>query len=263
MRKPGPVLLPATKGWDWVTKSVRGNGEDIVLAYATRANYGKLWTPTRDSTKVSKTVPCLLILPPLFVKLIRNTKKALMPHKVWTLIKAYMDTPGLPQECRDACTLMMDWCLVAAQASGPDKDSYLAFGLDAVTEHDHDTSLAAWLDMRLDSSLGQRPEQGGAGGATGMTPTYPQGQRLDADVITRAIGQGLALGYQHLPPHCGAPSAATRGGQASKAGELAYSTDDVCAVMAYSGIDDPVDCQVIWTIFSEKRRMSTHAANTS
>ncbi len=94
----------------------------MVLAYAAGANYGKLWTPTRDSTKVSKTMPHLLILPPLFVKLVRNTKKALMPHEVWTLIKAYMDMPGLPQECRDACTLVMDWCLVAAQASRPDKD---------------------------------------------------------------------------------------------------------------------------------------------
>ena len=85
-----------------------------------------------------------------------------------------------------------------------------------------------------------------------MTPTYPQWQTLDANVITRAIGQGLALGYQHLLPHRGAPSAASGGGQASKAGESACSTDDVCAMMAYSGIDDPVDCQVIWTIFSKK-----------
>jgi hypothetical protein len=253
-RKPGPVLLPATKGWEWVTKSVRGNGEDMVLAYATGANYGKLWTPTRDSTEVSKTMPCLLILPPLFIKLIRNTKKALMPHEVWTLIKAYMDTPGLPQECRDACTLVMDWCLVAAQASRPDKDSYLAFSLDAVTEHNHDMSLAVWLNTQLDSTLERQPEQGGAGGATGMTPTYLQGQTLDANVITWAIGQGLALGYQHLLPHRGAPSAATGGGQASKAGELAYSTNDVCAMMVYSSINDPVDCQVIWTIFSKKKK---------
>ncbi len=77
---------------------------------------------------------------------------------------------------------------------------------------------------------------------------------MDADVITWAIGQRLALGYQHLLPHCGAPSAATGGGQASKAREPAYGTDDVCTMMVYSGINDPVDCQVIWTIFSKKKR---------
>jgi hypothetical protein len=148
-REPGPVLLPASKGWDWVTKTVRGNGEDLEQAYASGANYGKLWTPTRDGTKVEKTMPQLLILPPSFVKLIRDTRKALMPHEVWIQIKSYMDTPGLPPDCRDACTLVMDWCIVAAQASGPNKDSYLAFGLDVVMEHDHDVSLALWLDARL------------------------------------------------------------------------------------------------------------------
>ncbi len=154
-------------------KTVRGNGEDLEQAYASGANYGKLWTPTRDGTEVEKTVPRLLIPPPLFIKLIRDTRKALMPHEVWILIKSYMDTPGLPPDCRDACTLVMDWCIVAAQASGPDKDSYLAFGFDAVTEHDHDVSLALWLDTRLDTTLGRRPEQGGPAGATGMMPTYP------------------------------------------------------------------------------------------
>jgi hypothetical protein len=44
-----------------------------------------------------------------------------------------------------------------------------------------------------------------------MMPSYPQGQTFDANVITQAIGQGLALGYQHLLPHCGTPNAATGG----------------------------------------------------
>jgi hypothetical protein len=56
-QEPGPVLLPASKGWDWVTKTVRGNGKDLEQAYASGANYGKLWTPTRDGTEVEKTVP--------------------------------------------------------------------------------------------------------------------------------------------------------------------------------------------------------------
>jgi hypothetical protein len=77
---------------------------------------------------------------------------------------------------------------------------------------------------------------------------------VDAEVITWAVGQGLALGYQHLLPQCGAPTAAIGGGQVGKAGDTAYNADDVCAVMTYSGIEDPVDCQVIWTIFSEKKK---------
>ncbi len=73
-------------------------------------------------------------------------------------------------------------------------------------------------------------------------------------MIRHAVGQGLALGYQHMLPHRGAPTATTGSGQPGKSGDTAYTANDVCAVMAYSGIEKPVDCQVIWTIFSEKKK---------
>jgi hypothetical protein len=31
--KPGPVLLPSTKSWGWVKKTVWGNGEELIQAY--------------------------------------------------------------------------------------------------------------------------------------------------------------------------------------------------------------------------------------
>jgi hypothetical protein len=190
----------------------------------------------------------------LFVKLIRDTGKALMPHELWSLVRAYAVTQDLLEECKEAWTFVRDWCLVAAQAPGQDKDSYLAFGLDAVTEQDHDTSLATWLDTRLDTTLGRRPELTGTQGATGGPQLPQQVNTINADVINRAVGQGLALGYQHMLPQRGAPATAAGGGQPGKRGETTYSIDDVCAVMAFSGIEDPVDCQVIWTIFLEKKK---------
>ncbi len=60
-----------------------------------------------------------------------------------------------------ACKFAMDWCLVTVQASGADKGSYIAFGLDVVTDQEHDTSLARWLDQRIDTTLGQWPELAG------------------------------------------------------------------------------------------------------
>jgi hypothetical protein len=48
---------------------------------------------------------------------------------------------------------------------------------------------------------------------------------------------------------------ASPGGDKSSKGDVSmYSGDDVCAVMAYSGIEDPQDWQVIWTIFAEKKK---------
>ncbi len=253
-REPGPVLLPASKGWDWVKKSVNPEATAMEQFYSGGANHGKLWTPVQDGSKADLHVPRLLILPPLFVKLIRDTGRALMPHEVWSLIRAYMETPGLPPECIEACSFVRNWCLVAAQAADADKDSYLAFGLDAVTEQDCDASLATWLETRLDTTLGRQPEQAVPPGPTGFPRTYQHASTVNADVITRAVGQGLALGYQHMLPHRGAPTATTGSGQPGKSGDTAYTADNVCAVMAYSGIEEPVDCQLLWTIFSEKKK---------
>ena len=62
------------------------------------------------------------------------------------------------------------------------------------------------------------------------------------------------VGYQHLVTQRGNTPASPGGDKAPKAGDSAYSGDDVCTVMAFSGIEDPQDCQVIWTIFTEKKK---------
>jgi hypothetical protein len=104
--------------------------------------YGKLWLPPTDGSRVEKAVPRLLAIPPLFVKKIRDQNKSLMPHKVWALVKGDLGSPGLPQEVAAACKFAMDWCLVAAQAIGADKDSHVALCLDTVMDQKHGNSLA-------------------------------------------------------------------------------------------------------------------------
>jgi hypothetical protein len=140
-REPGPVLLQATKSWAWVKKSVRINGEELLQAYTGGLEHGLLWAPATNGTEVEMHVPRLLCLPPVFVKLLRAQKKALMPHEVWQVIKNFSDSQGLAQDCVDTCKFDMDWCVVAAQATAPDKDSFLAFGLNLVTKQDNDVSL--------------------------------------------------------------------------------------------------------------------------
>ena len=151
-REPGPVLLQPTKSWAWVKKSVQSNGEEVIQAYTGGLEHGLLWAPTPNGTEVEMHVPRLLCLPPVFVKLLRDQKKALMPHEVWQVVKTFSKSQGLPQECVDACTFIMDWCVVASQATALEKDSFLAFGLDSVTEQDSDVSLAVWLKSRLDTT---------------------------------------------------------------------------------------------------------------
>jgi len=93
----------------------------------------------------------------------------------------------------------------------------------------------------LRSSAGTR----GTPGATRKSQPQTGSTAVDAAVITRAVGQGVALGYQHLVTQRVNIPASPGGDKASKAGDSAYSGDDLFAVMAFSGIEDPQDCQVI------------------
>ncbi len=81
--EPGPVLLQATKSWAWVKKLFRSNGDKLIHAYMGCLEQGSLWASATNGTEVELHVPCLLCLPPLFVKLLHNQKKARMPHEVW------------------------------------------------------------------------------------------------------------------------------------------------------------------------------------
>jgi hypothetical protein len=137
-----------------------------------------------DGSKVEKAVPRLLAIPPLFLNLIREQNKSLMPREVWAIIKAYSGSHSLPQELAAACKFAMDWCLVAAQASGANKDSHVAFGLNAVTDQEHDTSMARWLDQRIDTTLGQWSEQAGSQAQAGAVISYPGGHAVDVDILS-------------------------------------------------------------------------------
>jgi hypothetical protein len=77
---------------------------------------------------------------------------------------------------------------------------------------------------------------------------------VDADLITQVVGQGLALGYQHLLPQQGVSTPTQGEGSTSKMSNSGFSANNVAAVMSYSGIEDPEDYQHIWTIFANKKK---------
>jgi hypothetical protein len=99
-QEPGPVLIPALTSWEWVKKTVGGGGggDNMCRAYNSGSKYGKSWVLAVDGSEVKKYVPPLLAIPPLFLKMIQENNKALMPHKVWTLVANFAATPGLQQD---------------------------------------------------------------------------------------------------------------------------------------------------------------------
>jgi hypothetical protein len=58
-KEPGPVLIQATKSWEWVRKLIRAFGDALMQAYAQLDVSRKLSLPPADGSKVEKAVPCL------------------------------------------------------------------------------------------------------------------------------------------------------------------------------------------------------------
>ena len=257
-REPAPVMLLIDKGWGWVKKKVHTSLDDLAAAYAAPDTHGKLWSPPGGTgTEAELHVPRMLLLPAYFVQILRAPRKALQPQEVAEIFRREQNTET-SEEGKAAYQLAIDWCLMASQAEQANKDSHVAFGLDAVTEQDQDPTLARWLETRLDMTLGPQDVHGAGPGPKPWppAPTNLGGPALSADVITQAVGQGLALGYQQIivPQQRGDAVGATGSGQGvGKTGETGYTSDDVCTVMTFSGVRDPVDCQEIWTIFAEKK----------
>jgi hypothetical protein len=84
--------------------------------------------------------------------------------------------------------------------------------------------------------LGQWLELAGSQAQAGAVMSYPGGHVVDAVIITQAVGQGLALGYQHLLLQQGDSMPAQGEGSMSKTSDLGFSAKDDAAVMSYSGI---------------------------
>ena len=141
-REPAPVMLPIDKGWGWVKKRVNTSLDGLATAYAAPDAQGKLWAPPGGTgTEAELHVPRMLLLPTYFVQILRAPRKALQPQEVAAIFRKVQESCN-SQEEKAAYQLAMDWCLVASQADQANKDSHVAFGLDAVTEQDQDPTLA-------------------------------------------------------------------------------------------------------------------------
>jgi hypothetical protein len=178
---------------------------------------------------------------------------------VWTLVANYAATPGLWQDVLNTCKMVLDWCIIKAQASRPDKNLHTAFRLDAVMEQECDRSLAVWLDQPINTMLARHPDQACLQILVEHAPTHTGGQTLDAEVITHAIRQGIAFGYRHFLPQWTKKTPTMSGYGTVKSGKAAFSADNVCAIMSYCRIIDPKDCQVIWTIIAKKKKKNVDA----
>jgi hypothetical protein len=110
----------------------------------------------------------------------------------------------------------------------------------------------------LDRTLGPWPDQGGYQGLAGNPQPQSGRTAVDAEVITQAVGQGVALGYQHFITQrrdATEPRVETRP-QHQVTPRIAGMT---CARSWRTVGSRTPKNQVIWTIFAEKKKKNFEA----
>jgi hypothetical protein len=210
-REPTPILLPQRKTWEWVKETVCSDGQAMFKFYdddPSRA--GTLWKGEGgdDGAEEEVHAPRLLSIPLWLLDKIRQEGRALMPHEILRIVTTHIGEVNT-QAYADAWATIAAWCLFAGQASTTG-ESLMSFSIEAITEVE-DEYLGKWLEQRLDTTLGPRP-QGGAP-PSGTQRGGSSGSMLQVN-FAADIRKGVALGLKAL----GGPIATGQQG-ATKEGE--------------------------------------------
>ena len=121
-----------------------------------------------------------------------------MPHKLQKIVSDHIDSGEL-QVPPDKWQLVLDWCLVAAQG-GNNRTSILNLGSPepALCQ---DLEFLEWCELRLNTTLGQEPQQ-----ATGQYNGGGPGNLHLVERITQNMGWSFMARVQALAPSMvGAP----------------------------------------------------------
>ncbi len=126
-QKPLVVILPQ-KAWTWATHRVYSKAGEMATSYADERNCRKYLVGTEEA---GINMPFVLFIPLIAVKILNLHNKSKMPHKSYSLIKAYISSPKTSLD-EEHFGLVLDWLLTASQGKDKKKQSVLAMELDVV-----------------------------------------------------------------------------------------------------------------------------------
>jgi hypothetical protein len=183
-REPTPILLlPTNKTWQWVKEAVFTDGIALIKYFdddPTRS--GTLWKGegASDTTKRELHAPRLISIPLWLLEKIKQEGRALMPYEILRIIMTHLEEVNT-QEYADAWATVTAWWVLASQGNTTG-DNLMSFAIEAITEEE-DEYLGKWLEQRLDTTMGPRPQGGGRTAVSGT-------QRVDTTMGPRPQGGG-------------------------------------------------------------------------
>ncbi len=213
---------------------------------------GKLWAPPMGEAGGEAAVKALILLAILLVlfQVIRDEKRALMPHDIHALTVAIVTSLPNVEKARTEWELVLSWCLMALQmkTSG---NSHLSLAVEAVTEGD-DNYFVQWIDQRLDSMFGPRTGKGSTGhNDRGGMALLAHDQAQVSAIMASEVGKGVALGLR-AAGHLHRDATNIGGGYDSEGGK-GYTKDDIAALMGFAGVYSGNNSSDIWKLFNSTK----------
>ena len=260
-RIPTPVLLEE-KMWKYVAKKIVNDPVPLEHYYATPGNAKKLYIPTNATGASNINVPRMLHLPPPFLAFCLEQQST--PFDLHQFVIKYATREGSETNIAD-CSLLMDWCLVAAHGSTL-TSSILEVPLQ--TAPNDDDCFLRWLrltDCTLDLNIHpptptqrtpppappQPPRQSATVRVQPTAPAQDVWTQMAANISSTIAAAAAAIQPVVADP---APSTYEDGGKY-------YDKFQLAILMGFAQTDDVANIPRIWASFQYTKNMDTHKDN--
>lgn len=257
---PQMVELKEKAPWAWESRLVVNDLTELDQFYVVPGNSNVLWTPDPTVARMTVTAPRMLALPPDCV--VFCAKEPRTPYGLATHIQSTLGAGNLDA---NKYALMLDWCVMAAQAEpatgdGP-KSSLMSFPVTPVIGS---VALHKWAMARLAFTLGTPTTISQAAvpppdradrhelPSTNPTPTPPQ---LDVNLVAQVTAAVMAA----LRANSGSMGGTLEDGAAKQADESKqYSTFQLAKLKGFCGIVHNSDIPPIWDYFRSTKDVDAH-----
>ena len=169
-----------------------------------------------------------------------------MPYEILRMVVHHLEEVDT-QAYTDAWATVAAWCILASQGN-TSGESLMSFSIEAITEVEDDY-LGRWLEQRLDTTMGPRPQ-----GAVQAGATHREGPMGPISQATFAadIGKGVALGLKALwaPIATGHLQSPTKEGKE----KTRHTDDDIMAIMVFLHVHQGDQVQPIWITMNNAKQ---------
>jgi hypothetical protein len=97
--------------------------------------HGRPWLPEDNIYRQSFTVPKMLVLPMMGLKILQSMGSRVMPHELHTAIECHITLDSTKLTNNDSWRQVVDWLLCAGQPAN--RASLVALLIEAVVSADH------------------------------------------------------------------------------------------------------------------------------